>query len=86
MFVHRFAQCHGGPGRAPRWAFTYGGVLASTDPVALDRVGAEILEARRRELGLPTLAAEGRPPRWLEIATAHGLGTGDPQRIERVEV
>lgn len=80
------AQCHGGPGRAPRWAFPYGGFLASTDPVALDRVGAEIIEARRRELGLPALAAEGRPPRWLEIAAAHGLGISEPGRIERVEV
>jgi uncharacterized protein (DUF362 family) len=56
------AQCHGGPGRAPRWAWPYGGFLASTDPVAVDAVGRQILEDRRKEVGLPALVADGREP------------------------
>jgi len=79
-------QCHGGPGRVPRWAWPYGGFLASTDPVALDRAGWQVIEARRREVGLPALAAEGREPRWIEAAARAGLGVADPARIELVNV
>jgi uncharacterized protein (DUF362 family) len=79
-------QCHGGPGRAPRWAWPYGGFLASTDPVAVDAVAREVLEARRKEVGLPTLAAEGREPRYIAGAAGLGLGVADLRRIERVEV
>jgi uncharacterized protein (DUF362 family) len=80
------AQCHGGPSRVPRWAWPYQGLLASTDPVALDTVGWQILEARRREVGLGPLAAEGREPRYIAGAAKLGLGVADPTRIERVEV
>jgi uncharacterized protein (DUF362 family) len=80
------AQCHGGPGRVPRWAWPYGGFLASTDPVALDRVGWQAIEARRKELGLPTLAAESREPGWIAAAAQSGLGVAEPGRIEVVSV
>ena len=80
------AQCHGGPGRAPRWAWPYAGFLASTDPVAVDAVARDVLEARRKEVGLPPLAAEGREPRYIAGAARLGLGVADPQRIEKVEV
>jgi len=80
------AQCHGGPGRAPRWAWPYGGFLASIDPVAVDAVAREVLEARRKDVGLPTLAAEGREPRYIAGAARLGLGVADLRRIERVEV
>jgi uncharacterized protein (DUF362 family) len=80
------AQCHGGPGRAPRWAWPYGGFLASTDPVAADAVAWEVLEARRKEVGLRPLAAEGRAPRYIAGAARLGLGVADLQRIEKVEV
>jgi uncharacterized protein (DUF362 family) len=80
------AQCHGGPGRAPRWAWPFGGFLASTDPVAVDAVGRQILEARRKEVGLPPLAAEGREPGHIAGAARLGLGVADLTRIERAEV
>ncbi len=80
------AQCHGGPGRAPRWAWPYGGFLASTDPVAVDAVGRDVLEARRKEVGLPPLAAEGREPKYIAGAASLGLGVADLNRIERAEV
>ncbi len=80
------AQCHGGPGRAPRWAWPFGGFLASTDPVAADAVGWQVLEARRKEVGLPTLAAEGREPRHIAGAAKLGLGIADLARIEKIEV
>ena len=80
------AQCHGGPGRAPRWAWPYGGFLASTDTVAIDAMGRQVLEARRKEVGLPPLAAEGREPRYIAAAARLGLGVADLQRIEKAEV
>jgi uncharacterized protein (DUF362 family) len=80
------AQCHGGPGRAPRWAWTFGGFLVSTDPVAVDAVGRQVLEARRREVGLPPLAAEGREPAHITGAARLGLGVADLARVERAEV
>jgi uncharacterized protein (DUF362 family) len=79
------AQCHGGPGRVPRWAWPYGGFLVSTDPVAVDAVGRQVLEARRLEVGLKPLAAEGREPGHIAGAAKLGLGTADLGRIERVE-
>jgi uncharacterized protein (DUF362 family) len=80
------AQCHGGPSRAPRWAWPYGGFLASTDPVAVDAVGRQVLEDRRKEVGLPPLAAEGREPGHIAGAAKLGLGEDDPARIQRVDV
>lgn len=78
-------QCHGGPGRAPNWAWPFQGFLASTDPVALDTVGWRTIEARRKEVGLKTLAEEGREPRYIAGAAKLGLGVADPTRIEVVE-
>ncbi|MEE9218214.1 MAG: DUF362 domain-containing protein [Acidobacteriota bacterium] len=76
------AQCHGGPARNPRWTWRWNGVLASTDPVALDAVGWRMIEERRREVGLPPLAEEKREPVWIAAAAKLGLGEADLARIE----
>jgi len=77
-------QCHAGPGAAPKWAWPYKGVLASVDPVAIDAVGCGIIEDRRREVGLPSLAQDKRTPRWIADACKLGLGEADLAKI-RVE-
>ena len=79
-------QCQGGPAlvRTHQWA--YGGVMAATDPVAHDAAGARIIEARRRERGLPTLQEAGRPPRWLQTAERMGLGVAASSRLRVVEI
>jgi uncharacterized protein (DUF362 family) len=79
-------QCHGGPGRVPRWAWPFEGFLASTDPVALDTVGWRILEARRKRVGLKPVGDEGREPRYIADAAKLGLGVADPKRIEVADV
>jgi uncharacterized protein (DUF362 family) len=79
-------QANGGPSRVPRFAWPFSGFLASTDPVATDAVGWRLLEARRKEIGLPTLAAERREPRYIAEAAKLGLGVADPARIEQLEV
>jgi uncharacterized protein (DUF362 family) len=80
------AQCHGGPARSPRWAWPYGALLVSTDPVAADAVAWQILEERRREVGLKSLAEEQRAPRYIATAAKLGLGENRLEHIELVDV
>jgi hypothetical protein len=75
------AICNGGPGYAPAYAWRYCGMLISTDPVALDTIGTEIIDKRRAEIGLPTLAESGRHPRMLASAAERGLGNTKKSRI-----
>jgi uncharacterized protein (DUF362 family) len=70
--------CEGGPGPSdPAYVFRYAGLLASRDPVALDRQGLAIIEARRASLGLPPLAERvvpnPSPPTHIENAAAKGV-------------
>ena len=82
------AQYHGGPGYSSQWAWRYSGILVSTDPVALDAVGHSIIEEKRREAGLNSLAEDGRPPRHIESAAhpSRALGTADLNKIEIVNI
>jgi uncharacterized protein (DUF362 family) len=73
--------CEGGPGSAKHeHAFRYGGVLVSRDPVAIDRRGRAIIEARRQELGLVPLAQRIKPnpspTKHIENAAALGVSPG----------
>ncbi len=76
------ALSNGGPGYHPAFTWRYSGMLVSTDPVALDSVGARIIGERRSEIGLPTLAEAGRPPRQLASAAERGLGNAKLSRID----
>jgi uncharacterized protein (DUF362 family) len=78
------AQCQGGPARDAQWMWPWQGVLASTDPVAVDAVGWGMIEERRTEVGLPTLAEAQREPLWIAAAAGLGLGESEAGRI-RVE-
>ena len=77
-------QCNAGPAHSPKWAWPYQGILASTDPVALDTVGMKVINDRRKEVGIGSLADEKRAPKWLPEAARLGLGEADLGRI-RVE-
>lgn len=77
------SQFHGGPARVVKYQWRPGQVLASADPVALDRVAQQLIEEQRRAKGLPSLAESGRPPRWLETAAGkYKLGEADLAKIE----
>ncbi len=80
------AQCHGGPARSPRWAWPWGGVLVSTDPVSVDAVALRLIDERRREVGLKTLAADGREPKWIAEAARLKLGEARLDEIDVVNV
>ncbi len=82
------AMYEGGPGYNPQWAWQFNGLLVGRDPVALDTTGWQLIEGKRKEAGLPTLAEAGREPKYIATAAddQHRLGTNDLKRIERVEV
>ncbi len=78
----------GGPTYRPATTHSYGGLLIATDPVALDRVGWQIIESLRAKAGLKTLRAAGREPRYIAVAgdSQHRLGVSDLGRIRKIEV
>jgi len=73
---------NGGPVNNAGFRWNYNGLLAGFDPVAVDYQGWQIIEARRKELGLPTLEEAGRAPKYLDSAARRGVGTDDPENIE----
>ena len=75
----------GGPGANPQFFCQYHTILVGTDPVAVDRIGHDIIIGRR--------IAEGRQqedsPRnmaQLMMAQEYGLGVADRDKIELIEV
>lgn len=75
-------QYNNGPGYDPAHFAEYGGIVLSDDPVAVDRIGLEIVEQYRREAGLPSLEKASRPAKYLQTAQAQGLGQADFAAIE----
>jgi len=73
----------GGPGFKPRYSWPYGALYFSTDPVAIDSLCVEVLEAKGREAKVPPIR-----PLATHIATATrlGLGQSDPAEIALSEV
>lgn len=72
----------------PEWTDAYAkemnGILVSTDPVALDAAGYNIIKKIRKEAG-------GHPPvmfdpKWIKTAAAHGIGVADHGAIDFKEI
>lgn len=61
-------------------------IYATTDPVAMDTLAAEMIEKLRKENGLRTLNDVKRGPHFLKMATELGLGVGDRKVIHVKEV
>ena len=82
------AQYEGGPPHMPHWTWPFRGLIASLDPVALDRIGWGIIEEERANRGMKTLKELEREPTWIHTAAdpRRRLGTDDPERIKRLEV
>ncbi len=80
------SQYHGGPALMPRFTWKAGIFLASRDPVALDATAWEIIDKKRKEKGLPSLAEDKRAPLWIETAASYGLGEARSSEIELVEI
>ncbi len=73
----------GGPlGKQPQHVYPHGALYVSTDPVAMDATGWDIIEKYRADHHLPTLTAAGREPSYIRTAADMGLGVFDRQRIQ----
>lgn len=75
-------QYHGGPSFKPQWTWKFGAILLSLDPVALDAVGADIVEKKRHEHGMQSLREAERPPEYIHTAAGYGLGVDDLAHID----
>jgi uncharacterized protein (DUF362 family) len=80
--------CQGGPGFHPEHLWYPNALIVGEDRVAVDHTAWQMIERRRAEVGLPTLEAANRPPRYIATAADqdHQLGVNDPQRIHLMEV
>jgi len=72
-----------GPVFSPRFRWDYYGIIASTDPVALDAVFDDIIAAKRREQGMKP---RHNDPKHIFRAAEFGLGCADMKAINRVEI
>ena len=77
---------HGGPGLRAENLWEQSEILASVDPVALDTICLQILEARRKAAGFRSLAEEGRYPAYIASAAERGVGTNDMAKIDVVQI
>ena len=82
---------HGGPGARPQFVWEHSTMYFATDPVALDRIGWEVLDQKRRAIGMKTIAEDrpdkfstflSRQPEHVELASAMGLGEWDRKKID----
>ena len=76
---------NGGPGANPQFFCDYNTIMAGSDPVAVDRIGYEIVLAKRiaeglQKEGVPTALA------FMQQAEELGLGVADREAIELKEV
>lgn len=72
----------GGPHVDSDYLVKWSGMLASTDPVALDSTAADIIERIRLERGLGHLTAAGDFIPYLVTASSRGLGKCNPDDID----
>jgi uncharacterized protein (DUF362 family) len=80
-------MAHGGPlYKHPEYVVPHEAVYVSTDPVALDALGADLVEKARARFGLKSLADEGRPPAYIQAAADLGVGIADRDKISLREI
>ena len=61
-----------------RYSWPYASLYLSTDPVALDTLALELIEPKRKEVGLPPA---GERARHIAAAARLGLGEADREKI-----
>lgn len=86
------AAYHGGPlPSCAKYAWEHKTMYFSTDPVAMDRTGLQVIDAQRVKVGkqpiaLATIDEDSRfvrmQPEHIDIAGTLGLGVSDPKKID----
>ena len=71
------SQYNRGPGGDPRYQWDFGGIIMGTDPVAVDTVCLQIINAKREENGFKHIALP-----YLEWGEQAGLGTHRQAEIQ----
>ncbi len=80
-------MAHGGPlYKQPQYVVPHEAVYVSTDPVALDAIGWDLVEKARAGFHLKSLTEEGRPPAYIRAAADLGVGIADPKAITLREI
>lgn len=77
-------QADGGPGRDAATQWEYHSLIVGADPVAVDLQAYQIIEARRKELGLDSISVKAE--KCLASAATRGVGTNDSSRIQIVRI
>ena len=72
---------NGGPGANPQFICNYNSLLVATDPVAIDRIGYDIISDKRIAEGLLKAPAP-ESLTFLKMAAALGLGVYDKEKID----
>src|SRR5208337_1984558 len=81
----------GGPGSRSEFVWEHHTMYFSTDPVSLDHIGWEVIDAKRESVGMKKLVESlpdqystfvHRQPEHVEIAGALGLGVWDRAKID----
>ncbi|MCF8234957.1 MAG: DUF362 domain-containing protein [Bacteroidales bacterium] len=74
----------GGPGANPQFICNYHNMLIGTDPVAVDRIGYDIVIAKRIEEGVQEEDSP-RGRKFMKLAEKLELGVADREKIELIE-
>ena len=78
-------QFHKGPAYHAQWTAPAQTLIFSSDPVAADYIGWQLIESLRKEAALPSLSEEERPPLYLHTAARMGLGQDRMEHITLIE-
>ncbi len=70
----------GGPGANPQFICNYNMLLIGTDPVAVDRIGHEVVVKKRIDEGIQKVD-KPTASRFIDLAQELKLGTGDRDKI-----
>lgn len=70
----------GGPGANPQFILPYYTMLFGTDPVAVDRIGYDIVINKRIEMGVQQQDTEGGKA-FMRLAKSYGLGESELEQI-----
>jgi len=85
------ASYHGGPGGNSKYIWEHKTVYFGTDPVALDKTGWEVIDAKRKEQGMASIALSKPDPdseflncqvEHIEIAGMLQLGEFNDEKIK----
>jgi len=80
-----WALADGGPGYNPAAKWPACSLIVGRDTVAVDRVGWDTIEKRRKATGVSSLAEAFREPTYIHSAALAGLGVDDLGKMQIIE-